>query len=411
MAGELQLSFVYFSKGSYIVVEGKPNAECFFIIREGQVELSKEVEIVAEERGNNLRPGDFFGVVSAMSGHSYIETARARTDVTLISVQRKQYGQLIRNNAPVAMKILRQFSRRMRYLDQALTFLTLHSSAAVDSRHLYKVAEYYAKQNRYGQAFYACSRYVKYCPDAENIATAKALLSELAPYAQTVRLDFSAKDTEREYPKDAMIFAEGEPGEELFIIKKGSVKITKVVGNNEVLLAVLKTGDVFGEMALLETEPRAASAVAYSECRLTVLNRANFEQTITVQPQLIAYITALQAERIWFIYKQLANTRLSDPLARMYDILLIQLERRRIKVNTRHSFTFDFGPVELTDMIGVSQPEGERLIGKLLKNRHIQIFHDRICVLDVSEIARQTAYLRKMQQIENGRAEKNIFFR
>ena len=47
MAEEPQLTFVCFSKGSYIAVEGKRNAECFFIIREGQVELSKEVEIVA----------------------------------------------------------------------------------------------------------------------------------------------------------------------------------------------------------------------------------------------------------------------------------------------------------------------------------------------------------------------------
>jgi len=48
-------------------------------------------------------PGDFFGVVSTMSSHSHIETAQALTDVTLISVQKDQYGQLIQNNTPVAM--------------------------------------------------------------------------------------------------------------------------------------------------------------------------------------------------------------------------------------------------------------------------------------------------------------------
>ena len=123
------------------------------------------------------------------------------------------------------MKIIRHFSRRVRYLDQALTRLTLHSSATVDKSHLYKVAEYYGRQNRYSQAFYACHRYVKYCPKAENIDTAKALLLKLAPYAKAVRLDYTANDTERVYPKDAMIFAEGEPGEELFIPAGCSVNV------------------------------------------------------------------------------------------------------------------------------------------------------------------------------------------
>ncbi|MDR2618230.1 MAG: cyclic nucleotide-binding domain-containing protein, partial [Treponema sp.] len=98
MAGQLVLSFVNFKKDSYIVVEGKQNADRFFIIRQGKVRVFKEVEVVEEEGGNVLGPGDFFGVVSTMSSHSHIETAQALTDVTLISVQKDQYGQLIQNN-------------------------------------------------------------------------------------------------------------------------------------------------------------------------------------------------------------------------------------------------------------------------------------------------------------------------
>src|SRR5512145_2775282 len=106
MDNPLQLSFVTFKKDSYIIVEGKQNADRFFIIRQGKVRISKEVEVVEEEGGNVLGPGDFFGVVSTMSGHSHIETAQALTDVTLISVQREQYGILIEKNTPVAMKII-----------------------------------------------------------------------------------------------------------------------------------------------------------------------------------------------------------------------------------------------------------------------------------------------------------------
>jgi CRP-like cAMP-binding protein len=109
MENPLQLTFVNFKKDSYIIVEGKQNADRFYIIKAGKVRISKQVEVVEEEGGNIYGPGDFFGVVSTMSSHSHIETAQAITDVTLISVQRDQYGTLIEKNTPVAMKIIMGF--------------------------------------------------------------------------------------------------------------------------------------------------------------------------------------------------------------------------------------------------------------------------------------------------------------
>jgi CRP-like cAMP-binding protein len=411
MAGELQLTFVNFAKDSYIVIEGKRNADQFFIIRGGKVKLSKEVEIVTEERGNILGPGDFFGVVSSLSGHSHIETAQALTDLTLISVRREQFSQLIQSNAPVAMKIILQFSKRVRYLDEALTRLTLKNTAAADPTHLFKVAEYYTRQGQYNQAFYAYHQYVKFCPQGENTGTARERMMKIAPHVKGLKLDYKPTDTIRTYPRNALIFSEGEPGEELYIIQKGAVKITKVADNNEVLLAVLKTGDIFGEMALLESKPRAAGAVAYEECQLKVINRVNFEQMIQTQPQLIARLTTLLAERIWLIYRQLANTLIADPLGRMYDVLLIQLEKKRVDINSAQSFFFDFGTQELINMVGLPQENGDLVIRKLLENKMFQIMHDNIYVAETVEIVKQTTYFRKIQQLEKSRKEKSTGYK
>lgn len=313
---QLQLTFVSFKKDSYIVVEGKQNADRFFIIREGRVRIFKEVEVVEEEGGNVLGPGDFFGVVATMSSHSHIETAQALSDVTLISVQKEQYGQLIQSNTPVAMKIILQFSRRMRYLDEALTRLTLKNNADNDPSHLFKVAEYYVRQNQYNQAYYAYNRYVNYCPTGQNVSLAKERMLKIQPYVKNLVLNRNPDDFTRSYAKDSMIFSEGEPGQELYIIQKGSVKITKIVDNNEVLLAVLKQGDIFGEMALLEAKPRSASAIAYDDCVLLAVNKENFARMVQSQPQIVTRLTQLLSERIWFIYKQLANTLITDPLGR-----------------------------------------------------------------------------------------------
>jgi CRP-like cAMP-binding protein len=408
MSAPLQLAFINFTKDSYIIVEGKKNADRFFIIRQGKVRLSKELQIVAEEQGDILGIGDFFGVVSTMSGHSHIETAQALTDVTLISVHREQFSQLIQNNSAVAMKIILQFSKRVRYLDEALTRITLKSTAGEEeASHIYTVAEYYVKQSQYNLAYYSYHQYIKHCPSGEYIRESKERMLKIAPYTKALKLDFKSDELTRVYPKDTMIFCEGEPGAELFIIQKGSVKIAKVVENNEVLLAILKTGDIFGEMALLESKPRAASAVAYEDCQLMAVNQSNFEQMIKTQPQLITRLTTLLAERIWLIYKQLANTRIADPLGRMYDALQMQLEKRRIDLYTEKSFIYDFGTKELINMVGLSHGDGMLVIKKLLENRMFQIINDKIYIKDVREIAKQTAYFHKMQQLENARKEKS----
>jgi len=407
MAAPLQLAFVNFTKDAYIIVEGKRNADKFFIIRTGKVRLSKEVQIVAEEQGDVLGPGDFFGVVSTMSGHSHIETAQALTDVTLISVQRDQFSQLIQNNAPIAMKIILQFSKRMRYLDEALTRLTLKNIASDENLgHLYNIGEYYSKLNQYDQAFYAYHKYTKHCPQGANVPAAVERMKKIGPYVKNPPKNFKPGENIRSYPKDGIIFCEGEPGDELFIIQKGSVKIVKITDNNEILLAVLKAGDIFGEMALLESKPRAATIIAYEDAQLMAVNRENFQQMISSQPQLIARLTTLLAERIWLIYKQLANTQIDDPLGRMFDMLQIQIDKKKVDVNTITNFSFDFGIKELANMVGLSPSDGSLIGKKMLENRTFQIMNDKIFVKDVKEIAKQIAYFKKMQQLEKARMEK-----
>ncbi|MFP4114101.1 MAG: Crp/Fnr family transcriptional regulator [Spirochaetota bacterium] len=407
MSAPLQLSIVNFTKGAYIIVEGKAHADHFFIIRSGKVRISKEVEVVEEEGGNILGPGDFFGVVSTMSSHSHIETAQAVTDVSLISVHREQYGMLIERNTPVAMKIIESFSRRTRYLDAALARLTLKSNANEgDISHLFGVAEYYARQSQYNQAYYAYYQYLKHCPNGEHVVTARERLAKIKPYAKAVYLDGDENVFTRAYPKDTMVFSENMPGKEMYIIQKGSVKITKIVNDSEVLLAVLRQGDMFGEMSLIESKPRSASAIAFEDAVLLAVNKENFARMVQTQPQIIARLTTTLAERIWFIYKQLANTLLTNEVGRMYDALLIQLERARIPIRSGEPYTFEFGIKELINMVGLPISEGNQVVRDLLKNSKIKAVESKIYTSDMEEIEKQAKYYRKMERIEKSRREQ-----
>jgi len=403
MESQFQLEFVNYKKDAYIIIEGKQNADCFFIIQQGKVRISKEVTVEGEK--DELGPGDFFGVISTMSSHSHIENAQALTDVVLISVRQNQYVGLIQKNSQVAIKIILQFSKRLRYLNETLARLTLKNTADDGPSHLYDVAEYYLSQKQYSQAMYAYGQYVKHCPNGEKAAAAGEKFAKLS--SQIEQTKFTANDVNRTYRKNTMLFAEGEPGDELFIIQKGSIKITKIVEHKEVLLAMLKPGDILGEMALLEGKPRAASALAYEDCDVMVVNKANFELMIKNQPQLIAKITTLLADRLWLIYKQLANTLIENPMGRMYDALLIQLEKNRVPLDSKTSYSFTFGLPELINMVGLPEKKGNMVFTEMLEDKKLQIVDGKIHTTSTEEIHKQSEYFRKMDKIEKSRLQNN----
>ncbi len=392
---------------SFIIVEGKKNAGNFYIIRSGNVRLSKENPVSAEEPYTILGPGDFFGVISCMSGHARIETAVALTNVSLISVQNEQFGILIQKNPAVAMKIIRFFSRKLRDFDTAITRLTFKNSVEEDPSHLFNIAEYYLKNKAYNHAIYAYQRFIQYCPQSPDRENALNRLKSLkAPFKIPDAPAGGALN--RTYRDNTMIFCENEPGNELYIIQSGKVKITKIV-NEEVLLAVLKQGDIFGEMALLENKPRSASAITFGDVNLLVINKSNFEGMVQAQPQLATRLIVLLSERIWTAYRQLENLMIGDHLGRIYDTLLLQIEKQKIKIAPRTPHNFEFGVKELMNMVGLPPEKGEVLAVQLLEDKHIKLEQGKIVCSDMESLEKNVQFYKKKSSLERKReASKNI---
>lgn len=101
---------------------------------------------------------------------------------------------------------------------------------------------------------------------------------------------------QRQIKAGTVLFMEGEPGEEMFVILSGSVLLYQVVrkkireeaevmvGQHIKEIARLKEGDFFGEMALLDHRPRSVSAVAVTDLNCLVLDEANFGQVLASRP-------------------------------------------------------------------------------------------------------------------------------
>jgi CRP-like cAMP-binding protein len=402
-SSQVQLSILRFKKNSYINVEGKTDADRFYILREGQVQISKEAEIIEEDTGNILYPGDFFGVVSCMSNHASIESAKALNDIAVIAVYRDQFGLLIQKHSPIAMKIIRSFSHKLRYFDSAITRLSFKGNIEENPKYLYNIGDYYLQKKQPNHAFYAFKKFIQYCPQAPQVAEAKNKMLKLQAHIKDEQVSKKQAGFVRHFQDNELLFCEHEPGEELFIIQKGKIKITKIVDNNEVLLAVLKAGDIFGEMAILENKPRSASAISFGESELLVVSKDNFEIMVKKNPQLGTKLITLLSERIWKAYRQLANILISDPVGRMYDMLLTVVEENRVPIQHNALYTFEFGPEELIKMVGLPADEGGMLIQKVFENKKFKLQDRKIIVIDLEELSKQVGFYKKMDLLERKR--------
>ena len=403
MSGVFQPAIVKFGRDSYIFVEGKPNADKFFIIKEGKVRVSREAETAKE--GNIAGAGEIVGLVSAMAAHGYIESAQAMTDVTLLSIERKQYGDIVRKSPALAINTVKQFSQRMRHLDEAVSRRALKSAAANDPSHLYQIAEFYERAGRNNQALYSYQQFLSYNPNAESAEQVRKRIAKIQPLITAARPVYTPDTMIQKYPKGNLLFAEGENGHNLYIIQSGSVKITKIVNNQEVVLAVLNKGDIFGEMAILEEKPRAATAEIYEDSTLLAVNRANFTELINIQPDMVVKMATLMSERIWHLYRQLANTLIENPLGRIYDALIIQLEKNRVDLDTKEAYECSFGFKELAGMAGISETEGGELHNKIFSARKMVEKNDKILINNVSDILKEAEYYRKTEKIAQKRIE------
>jgi CRP-like cAMP-binding protein len=92
---------------------------------------------------------------------------------------------------------------------------------------------------------------------------------------------------EEDYAPDALIFKEGAVGDKVYLIISGAVRISRTVpGMGEEALAVLKAGNHFGEMALIDDFPRSADARAHEACRLFVIRKEDLEDLLFVDRDL-----------------------------------------------------------------------------------------------------------------------------
>ena len=102
----------------------------------------------------------------------------------------------------------------------------------------------------------------------------------------------------KEFPSGAVLFREGESGEEMFVIQSGVVRISKTVGREERPLATLGRGEFIGEMAILNAKPRTATATVIEDAKCLIIGAKTLETMISTNSEIALRLVKKLARRL-----------------------------------------------------------------------------------------------------------------
>ena len=168
-----------------------------------------------------------------------------------------------------------------------------------------------------------------------------------------------------DFPKDALVVSQDDPGDTMFIIERGRVKVV-LYGETgrEMILSMFRAGDVVGEMSLLDGQPRSANVIAVEESRLLSLSRRDFADLLKSQPAIALNVLEEMSIRLRRADDIIGNLALLDVYGRVARVLVHMAEREG--ENTDEGIVIRERPTQqdLASMIGTSRETVSRVLSE-----------------------------------------------
>ncbi len=237
------------------------------VVRKGTVRISRTTP-VGTQILTSLDVGSLFGEVSYLDGLPRSATAFGVGEVSLYTLPAETLDAAVAADRDLAVSLLWGFwqtlAAKVRAANAQMSELFGASSAPIQEAREEDTAGYRVHLTEESKV---------------------DILREQGLSAQELRL-LAKYSHERRYEADALIFAEGDPGDSLFIVVDGAVRISRMVpGMGEECLTILERGEVFGELALVDEQPRSADARAH-QATTTVfsVSRSLLEEVLSMDP-------------------------------------------------------------------------------------------------------------------------------
>ena len=397
-----------YNKGS-IIYFGGDRDDRVFILQKGCVIISTtdiETNLPVTEQ---IKNGEFFGVKSALGHFPREETATVLIDSVCLSLTVQEFETIFSSNKTLILKMLRVFSNQLRKVHTQIEEILNKGQNINRQSGLLGVAQAFFHDEKWRSCADVCLRYLKYYPNsADENAVKKMFVTADARAKQSQSLAFdegtenvslndkSLKVFElpafarfaKKYSSGQVIISEFEPGESFYLIQKGTVQLVKCVNGQNKNLDILKPGEFFGEMAILDNSPRSATCLAVGNVQCLEFNKSNFELLITGNPQIALNILKLFCKRIYDQKRRFKILVIQDTQARVADVFCM-LDEMNPPVNPNEKqrrFNVTIQDVAHWAALPIAKTTDE--INRFMASRKIEVFENNIIVNNIADMKR-----------------------
>ena len=193
-------------------------------------------------------------------------------------------------------------------------------------------------------------------------------------------LDFvRAAATEKTYPKNAVVLTEGETGDSLYMIQSGKVKV--FIGDEEgreIILKILGPGAFFGEMSMIDKQPRSASVTTLEGSVFLVMSHSSFEKCIEQVPRIATVVMRILAQRVREADKKIGTLALMDVYGRVASTLL----ELAVVDNGKMMVSEKLSQQDLANMVGASREMVNRILKDLSDRGFISVESKSITIIN-----------------------------
>lgn len=394
-----------YTKGSIPYFAGDQD-ERVFILQKGLVILTSIDPETGKTNTEQVRSGEFFGVKSALGHFPREETATVLEESVTVVLTVAEFEKLFSNNKQIIMKMLRVFSNQLRQIHKK-TESILNNIPEDPQSGMLSVAKSFYEDYEYSSCCDVCIKLLKRFPNSKLKNEIEALFKDanLRSKKQHERSSFdeSAMDADvsmkqfdlpaferfaKVYEPGKVIISEFEPGDTFYLIQSGSVQLIKCVNGHKKNLDILKAGEFFGEMAILDNSPRSATCMAKTQVKCLEFSKENFETLITGNSMLALKLLKLFCKRIYDQKRRFKILVIKDLQARIADVFLMLDEMNPSKNTDNRVRRFNVTVSDLAHWAGLSQEQIRDEINKFVEKRKIDVYDSYIIVNNISDMKR-----------------------
>ncbi len=183
--------------------------------------------------------------------------------------------------------------------------------------------------------------------------------------------------TTKTVARGSVILSEGEIGDSLYVITEGRVKV--FIGDEEgreVILKMLGAGDFFGELSLIDRQPRSASVAALENCTMQVLSHKTFQQCLASTPRIAVTVMTALAKRMRDADRKISTLALMDVYGRVAHTLL----ELAVDIDGKLVVGEKLSQQDIANMVGASREMVNRILKDLSERGYISIESKQITI-------------------------------